>query len=189
MKKIFLTTILFIMICKTAYSTVLFEPGVGFAVGRFDQLGTDVGGDFKGLYLSGRLCHNFDSGVFAGIDFRTYSLLTTTSGDPNYNTSLLNTSRGFTLGFTPIDRLRFWFSYQFINSFIMPESTTSDVELSDGKAFIAGIGYMGIKWISVNIEYATYYFDKAKDGSDHIQLTNDYSIRTFMISFSFPMDF
>jgi hypothetical protein len=186
MKKILIIIILLLSF-NTAFSTVLFETGIGFSQGSFEYLGTSVKGDFKGLYLNARLCHNFDSGVFLGIDLRSYSLLNTVDGESNFEASLLNTSRGFVIGFTPGKRLRLWFSYQFINSFDMPESSTTTFNLVDGKGFIAGIGYMGIPWVSINLEYASYYFDEYKDGGLY-SLSNDYSFQTFLISFSFPID-
>lgn len=184
-----LIILIIVLSFNTAKATVLFETGVGYTLGRYDLLGTDTHGEYKGLYLSGRLCHNFDNGIFTGIDFRVFSLLNTVSGDPAFETSLLNTSRGFVFGFTPKERLRIWFSYQFINTFEMPLNSNEDITLKDGKAFIAGIGYMGIEWISVNVEYATYYFDEYENNGNLLPLSNDYSIRTFMITFSFPMDF
>ncbi len=205
MKTIKLLILLFPLIISTsAKAGILLEPYVGFQFGSLDQ--NNVSGTQSGqfnnntMFYGSRLGYQ-SFGVMFGADFQlgTGSLEV---DEPNSLASALGSSKesdikvqkiGAFIGYNLPVMFRFWISHFFSAK---AELTNNGGYFGDnadeykGSETNIGLGWTGLPFLSVNLEYRMTSYDEFFNSStsNTSSLTNKIEGNSFAVSVSFPFD-
>lgn len=178
--------VLAFLIIKPASAGLLVEPVVGYSTGDFKTKTSGASTeDFSGLAYGGRLGYQ-NLGFQLGIDHLSSNLNVDDSSYSNLKTSEW---AGF-VGFEFPVLLRVYAGYIFAatgETKFKAAGVKQDVELSDGSGMKAGIGFTGLPFIDINLEYRKGTFGEYKLGSQKQNIDTDYS--AYMISLSLPLVF
>lgn len=180
MKKLFL---LLALITSTAQAGLLVEPylGFGFTSGDYDTTDVSTTGTTMGARLGYQML-----GVMAGLD---YSISPESSWDfeKNNNTTtykLKKTQLGVFAGYNLPILLRAWVGYNF--SAKAEGTYLSQNRSYEGSTTTLGVGFTGLPFVSLNLEYKMSSFDDNKYGST--KLTEKLEVNEVLLSVSLPLD-
>ena len=175
MKKIYQLLLLLGLVFGTnARADLLIEPLVGYSYGRFT---TEIPGEddatAKGPSYGGRLGYS-NLGFQLGVDYLNSTLDLADTSD-NLKASEW---AGF-IGFKFPILLRAYAGYIFSGT-----GELGNMDLSKGTGPKFGLGFTGLPFININLEYRKISYDKVKVGS--VTLDNDTGYNAYMISLSLP---
>ncbi len=176
---LFAFTVLFF--ANTARADILIEPVVGYnfnAVADFEDGERYSGG--TGPSFGGRLGYQ-NLGLQLGVDYLNSSLdMDDEDFDKNIDTSEWAAFVGFKF---PI-LLRVYAGYIFSATGETEDAANNEYEFSKGSGYKAGIGFTGLPFININLEYRTGTFDEIKIDGDESDSTADY--QSIMLGLSLP---
>lgn len=183
MKKI----IVAMMLMFTTNAGLLVEPYLGYDIGKFSTeiSGTEFEWTTNGPVVGGRLGYTFLT-FMAGVD---YSITTLDAEiDTAGYTSTLSDFDGNHLGiFAGVELpvlLRAWATY-----FLSSKLTDNDDDEYDGSGFGLGVGFTGLPFVSLNLEYRSMTYDEFTDVSAGTTSTDrDYDVSEILFTVSLPLD-
>lgn len=180
MKKLLIALML---MATTAKAGFLVEPflGFGFTSGDFGTSDVTATGTTMGARVGYQML-----GVMGGLEYAmspesTWEFKGTTDTD---KIKLKRTQIGAFVGYNLPILLRAWASYQFSSK---AEGTLTGTDYSfEGSATTLGVGFTGLPFVSLNLEYKMYSFDDNKAGSS--KLTDKLEVNEVLLSVSLPLD-
>lgn len=178
--------VLAFLIIKPANAGLLVEPIVGFSNSKFE---TDTPGSSEekgtGLSYGGRLGYQ-NLGFQLGLDYLHSNI---NVDDDNYSPVQASEWGGF-VGFEFPVLLRVYAGYIFSatgESELKVAGTKNDLEFTDGSGMKVGVGFTGLPFVDINVEYRKGTFGEYKLGGTKQDVDTDYS--AYMISLSLPLVF
>ncbi len=200
--KLFSLLISILLAASVAHAGIMIEPYLGYEFGTqsskfkssyLPSANTDLGAVISGTALGARLGYNF-IGFWAALDYMV------SSGTLKFDTSSLKDSDmtrstlGITAGFDFPILLRAWAGY-IVKDDTKLKGTGTETTLSGG-GYKLGIGYQGLPFVSLNLEYLVRNFNSHKGsaqdagtGYNFDQAYNEYKHNTYLLSISLPLDF
>lgn len=180
MKKLFL---LLTLIATSVQAGILVEPylGFGFTSGDYDTADVST----TGTTMGARLGYQF-LGIMGGLD---YSLSPESSWDfeedGDTTTYKLKKSQfGVFAGYNLPILLRAWVGYNFSAK---ADGTYKSKDLSyEGSTTTLGVGFTGLPFVSLNLEYKMSSFDDNKYDGD--KLDEKLEVNEVLLSVSLPLD-
>jgi len=132
----------------------------------------------------------FMAGAEYGMSTTTQDLAAATVGSvsiPAASTDLQTTYMGVFVGYELPILLRAWATYNLsVDSEITSDSGKGNV--TSGSGFTLGVGFTGLPFVSLNVEYRSVTFDKSTaSGGSETDLTNDITSNEVFASVSIPL--
>ncbi|AFY02351.1 outer membrane beta-barrel protein [Bdellovibrio bacteriovorus] len=173
MKKLLVMLAVVMGFGSVSHADILLEPYLGYEMGKT----TDPDGKIDGTQLGVRLAYRSPVMFWAGLD-GTLGLSGTFKPDTGSDETAKRTTVYGVVGLDFPILVRAWLGYGFMN----------DVDLEDsgkmkGKATKLGVGFTGLPFLSLNVEYLKETFDEV-DGVD-IDAKNE----SVVVSVSLPLEF
>jgi hypothetical protein len=194
-KKILLTILALISLgifSTQANAGFLIEPYLGYTIsGEGEQLSSNTDLDWNGVEFGGRLGLTY-LGLMAGVHYgmssfeweETNTVTNTVTKDDNKMTNI-----GAFVGFEFPLLIRVWGTYIF-NSEVEDDLGADIGDTLDGTGYGLGVGYTGLPFVSLNLEYRSLTYDESTDVSTAItsQLTGNSEVTasTILLSISLP---
>lgn len=183
MKKLLVACLLTV----TASAGFLVEPylGFGFTSGDFkgnDNTSYDI--STSGVTMGARVGYTM-LGFMGGLD---YSMATESEWEFEASSTdkydIKRSNLGVFAGYELPILLRAWVGYDFMSK---AEGDSDDGALSfEGGATKFGVGFTGLPFVSLNLEYKMFSYDDNKLGST--KLTNKLEVNEVLLSVSLPLD-
>lgn len=165
---------------STSHADILLEPYLGYYFGSSTQSGSKDG-DVTGLGYGARFGFQHMTGFMIGAEYFTGQL---EDDDGTVKTDMTPGDLGVFAGFNFPILLRAYATYFITNKWKAKTSTTTaDLEGSGGLKL--GLGWTGLPFVSINLEYMTVGFDKV--GGNSIDDTINEKI--YGLSVSLPLTF
>lgn len=168
-----------IFLCSSAYGSFLFEPygGTTFS-GTLEESNTDA--LFTGASFGAKLGVQYTY-FFAGFDYRIGRFsVDAKEDDTTLEDDTLNNEQYFLfVGYEFPMWFRAWGGLA-----LGGYASSNDRKFREGNGALVGLGYKGLPWVSVNLEYVTWGYDKVDPGSD-----SDLKGQHFLFSLSLPINF
>lgn len=172
----------------TARAGVLVEPYLGFALGSGDN-GGNVDYDYKTVQLGGRLGYQM-LGFMGGIDYSLASFDLEREYNDNTPGALgdLSTDKnqlGLFVGYDFPILLRAWATY-----YVSAKADFSNASINEmsGSGTGLGVGFTGLPFVSLNLEYRSFKYDEAKDNNGTVSGFSERSLNEIFLSVSLPLD-
>lgn len=176
---LFVFTALFF--ANTARADLLIEPVVGYnfnAVADFEDGERYSGG--TGPSYGGRLGYQ-NLGLQLGVDYLKSSL---DMDDNDFDKNIEASEWGAFVGFKFPILLRVYAGYIFSATGDTEDSANNKYEFSKGSGYKAGIGFTGLPFVNINVEYRSGTFDEIKINGDEADGGANY--QAIMIGLSLP---
>ena len=175
--------ILAFLIIKPAKAGLLIEPLVGYSMGttKTDNTGFSTE-DLNGTSYGGRLGYQ-NLGFQLGLDYLNSSL---NIDDSKFSTLKTSEWGGF-VGFEFPILLRVYAGYIFSatgETQYDAGAGKGDLDFQNGSGSKFGIGFTGLPFVDINLEYRKGTFGEYKYGGTKVEKDTDYS--AYMISLSLP---
>lgn len=186
---ILILTLLSSFVAAEAHAGVLVEPMVGYQFGDGDEGSTDH--TYSGPFLGGRLGYQ-TLGLMLGLDYRL-----ATFEDKAENTAGVTKDDqkqqkiGAFVGYNLPIMLRAWASYYFDVSTEDDDSRNANKgDKYSGDGIGLGIGFTGLPFISLNLEYHSFSYDEFENASTGSKSSvSDFDASEILFSVSLPLDF
>lgn len=184
----------------SANSAFLLEPFVGYSLMDADQAtAVPRAGEASGLGYGARIGMQF-MGLMGGFQYDSAmgTDLETVQGATTFKDEISRTHMGVFVGYNLPVMLRVWGTYFFSSKVEGEEATSVDAgsdfidatETLNGSGYGLGVGFTGLPFLSLNLEYRKFEYDE-KDDSDATPVTSAITpvIETseIMFSVSFPL--
>ena len=175
MKKIYqLLLLLGLAFGTNAHADLLIEPLAGYSFGKFTTNAAGVDdATLNGTSYGGRLGYS-NLGLQLGVDYLNSNL-----NIEDDNDDLKASEWGAFVGFKFPVLFRVYAGYVFSGT---GELGNMDLEKGSGAKF--GVGFTGLPFININLEYRKITYDEIKVGS--VELSDEYGYNAYMISLSLP---
>lgn len=173
--------ILAFLIVKPVQAGLLIEPLVGYSFGSFEGEDLDQE-DISGASYGGRLGYQ-KLGFQLGLDYLKSSFNVDNKDYSSFDTSEIG---GF-IGFEFPVFLRVYAGYIFSatgETTFDNGSSKNKIEFQSGSGSKFGLGFTGLPFIDINLEYRKGTFDEYKTQGIKVKDATDYSV--YMLSLSFP---
>lgn len=174
MKKLLVVLAVVLGFGSVSHADVLVEPYLGYEFGKT----TDPDGKLTGSQLGLRLAYKTPLMLWVGADY-TMGV----SGEVDPDTGSKEDAKRSTLsGVVGIDfpiLLRAWVGVGFTNDLKLDAGTFK------GKNVKLGVGFTGLPFVSLNLEYIKDTWDKF----DSTSLTTDAQNESYVLSVSLPLEF
>lgn len=175
MKKLLAVFAVVLGFASVSQAGVLVEPYLGYEMGKTKN----PDGKFEGSQLGLRLAYKAPVFVWAGLDY-TMGVSGTAKPDVGAND---DGKRSTLYGVVGVDfpiLVRAWLGYGF-----MDEIKFDNSGKVKGKGTKIGVGFTGLPFVSINLEYLTEKFDEW----DGVSLPSDFENNTYILSVSVPFSF
>jgi hypothetical protein len=157
-----------------AHADLLIEPLVGYSFGRYTTTTPSEDDEtINGTSYGGRLGYS-NLGLQLGVDY-----LNSNVNVKDENDDLKATEWAGFVGFKFPILFRVYAGYVFSGS-----GELGNLDFSKGTGMKAGVGFTGLPFININLEYRKIAYDEVKVGS--VELSDDYGYNAYMISLSLP---
>jgi hypothetical protein len=174
--------VLAFLIIKPASAGLLIEPLVGFSKGELtlttDGINKDKG-DFTGMSYGGRLGYQ-QLGFQLGLDY----LNSNNTIDDGSLDKITSSEWGGFVGFEFPVLLRVYAGYIFSATGEGEDDSNNNVDFIDGTGTKFGIGFTGLPFVDINLEYRSVTFGDAEFLGSKIGFEQEYD--AYMLSFSLP---
>tara|TARA_Y100000780_G_scaffold232591_1_gene267920 strand:- start:15381 stop:15959 length:579 start_codon:yes stop_codon:yes gene_type:complete len=163
----------------------LIEPYLGYGIGSGDRNNTDY--DYNTPQFGARLGYQM-LGLMGGIDYSLapeFDLEAETAG----STSKIDTDKnqlGLFVGYEFPILLRAWATY-YLSSKLETTSATATTEYSGG-GYALGVGFTGLPFVSLNLEYRMFSYDEVETGSFKGDLDPELELNEIFLSVSLPLN-
>ena len=176
MKRLFAILAL-VSVSSVARADLLLEPYVGYFMGN-SEISGGYEEDFSGLSLGGRV--GFQSfGFMLGGDFMTGKW----EDDGNPSMDVTPTNLGVFVGYNFPILLRVYGIYGFSSK--LKHETTNYSNTYEGDSIRLGVGFTGLPFISINLEYFTAEYDEDDFGAQNPSLESS----GYGLTVSLPLTF
>ncbi len=175
MKKIYQLLLLLGLVFGTnARADLLIEPLVGYSFGKFttDAAGYDDA-TINGTSYGGRLGYS-NLGFQLGVDY-----LNSNMNVKDDNDDLKASEWAGFVGFKFPILLRVYAGYIFSGT-----ASQGNLDFDKGTGAKFGIGFTGLPFVNINLEYRKISYDETKVGS--LELNSDFGYNAYMLSISLP---
>jgi len=167
-----------------ANAGLLVEPVLGYNLSG--SMTTDIGGfedvsGGTGLGMGARLGYT-NLGLQVGVDYLKSSI---TMDDDTVDEAINMTEMGAFVGFKFPVLLRVYAGYIF-SANADTEVGTAECKFSEGSGTKFGVGFTGLPFINVNVEYRSGSFDKTE--VNDVEVDSDSTYKALMLSLSLPLD-
>ena len=161
-----------------AHAGLLIEPSLGYAfIGEAEGDGSKD--DLSGLAYGARFGVT-SLGFMVGAEYMGTQFKVDVAGNPKLNSTNLGIFAGYNF---PI-LLRAYATYFFYNQAEFGDTTTIDLR---GNGLKLGVGYKGLPFVSLNLEYLMQTYKEARvGGSPWADLSTDVKANTLMFTVSLP---
>lgn len=199
-RKVLLALLLTLTWTSTSSAALLLEPFVGYSMMDTDQATTPtpIAGEASGLGFGARLGLQF-MGLMGGFQYDSAMAteLEAVQGATTSKDDIKRTHMGIFVGYNLPVMVRLWGTYFFKSELEGDQATTADAgvdyidstETLNGAGYGLGVGFTGLPFLSVNLEYRTFEYDE-EDDSDATPVTSAINpvVETseIMLSVSFP---
>jgi hypothetical protein len=178
--KVSIALIFIFIFSISAQAALLIEPAAGFNIGS--KFAFEDGSDYtggNGLSYGGRLGYqNF--GLQLGLDYLKSSI---DMSDDDLDKNVEMSEWGAFAGFKFPILLRVYAGYIF-SATGTTKSAGADIDLDKGSGYKAGIGFTGLPFVNINLEYRAGSFSEWKSGGVTNEKAVDYS--SIMLGLSLP---
>lgn len=189
--QLLLLVVLFFAASQSAKASLLVEPLVGFNLGsKIDIKDDDNKGNYTGMggAYGGRLGYQ-KLGFQMGVDY-LHSSIDFSGKDFKTNTSL-NEWAGF-VGFEFPVLLRVYAGYIFSatgeSKYLDKNDVKQSLDLKSGSGAKFGIGFTGLPFVVINLEYRAGSIDDYKLGSTRYE-NDKMKYSSYLLSLSLPLNF
>ena len=178
---------------------VLVEPYLGFAIGADGETsvaGTAYDNSYASVTMGGRLGYQF-LGFMGGIDYsmQNFSLKSKSSSNSDKDDVKKN-QLGLFVGYDFPILLRAWGTYFLSGSVEGKDANvandqvfSSNDKFSDGSGYALGVGFSGLPFVSINLEYRTMEYGKfARSNNSSVAYGKKLSLSEILLSVSLPLD-
>lgn len=175
MKKLLLVFALVLGFTSVSQADILVEPYLGYEMGKTKN----SDGKFDGSQLGLRLAYAAPIFFWGGLDY-TMGVSATAKPDVGAND---DGKRSTLYGVVGVDfpiLFRAWVGYGFMNE--IKFDTAGKVK---GKATKVGVGFTGLPFVSLNLEYVNEKFDEGDAGTIDPEFENN----SYVLSVSLPLEF
>jgi len=172
---------------STVQAGVLVEPYVGYSLGLSKDYDNKTN-DYKTPQFGARLGYQF-LGLMAGVDYSLSSSfdlnqkkITTgaTSKTPSEKNQL-----GLFVGYEFPILLRAWGTYFLDSNF---KKTPAPSKNYSGNGYALGVGFTGLPFVSLNLEYRSFSYDSSKRSGTTTSLNPKWTMNEILLSVSLPFD-
>ncbi|MBO9665573.1 MAG: hypothetical protein J7501_02020 [Bdellovibrio sp.] len=178
MKKMWLVLALFMGMSATAHAGLMIEPYLGYEMGKT----TDPDGKTDFVNMGLRLAYKTPVMLWVGVD-GNFGVSGNFKPDSGADATAKRTAYFGVVGIDLPILLRAWAGYGFNNKVV---ADNPDGEWS-GTAMKLGVGFTGLPFISLNLEYTKDTVDKTS--GTVIGTDNDLNHDAYMLSVSLPLVF
>lgn len=176
--------ILAFLVITPAKAGLLLEPVLGYSMGKFEIDGADTSEEkTNGVSMGGRLGYQ-NLGFQLGIDYLRSSL---NVDDNDFKEDLVTSEWALFAGFEFPILLRVYAGYIFSATGESETDTGSgreDLKFSDGTGMKLGVGFTGLPFVDINVEYRKGTYGEDKIGATKSERDTDFS--AVMIGVSLP---
>lgn len=172
MKKLLAVFALVLGFTSVSQAGLLLEPYIGYESGTFKDFGE---GKLTGTQIGARVAYTLPVFFWVGVDAATGS--GTFKPDVGNEETGTRTTVGAVVGVDFPILLRAWASYGFMNEL------SFDSKLK-GKNYKVGVGFTGLPFVSLNVEYMNETFDDI----DGITLPTAIKNDAYIVSVSLPFE-
>ena len=147
---------------------IYLEPLVGSNLSgnqKFTNLGEKISYNHAGFFFGGKLGYAITPGFIIGGDYRSGKFKPTLKGTaagfptkPEYDT----TSIGAFISANIVPLFNVFAAYYFKNE--QQRTNDNSSELYSGNRTSLGVGFTGLPFVSINLEYSIFEFDSHKEG-------------------------
>ncbi len=176
MKKIFAALVVSLGMASVSQASWMIEPYLGYEFGKVKDSSP---GEISGTNLGLRLAYRLPVLVWFGLD-GTYGLTGTYKPDTGANSDMQRTSLYGVVGVDLPILLRGWIGVNLMNE--MKFKDYSDNKLK-GSGLKVGVGFTGLPFVSLNLEYINDKFDEYAGSSISPEAKTD----SYMLSVSLPL--
>lgn len=176
MKKLLATLALVMGFASVSQAGIMFEPYIGYEMGKLKDA---FGGSFDGTQAGLRLAYSAPLLFWGGLD-AAMSLSGTMKNDSAGNSE--GAKRTTVYGVVGVDfpiLVRAWAGYAFMDEVKLDQSGT----YKGGSGTKLGVGFTGLPFLSINLEYLNEKFTKFNETTLGTDLKND----TYILSVSLPL--
>lgn len=174
MKKLLVMLAVVMGFGSVSHADILLEPYLGYEIGKT----TDPDGKMDGTHLGARVAYRSPIMFWAGLDYSLGLNATFKPDSGSDETAKRSTLYGVVGMDFPI-LVRAWLGYGFMNEFDF------DAGKIKGKSTKVGVGFTGLPFLSLNLEYLKETFDESNGNS----LTTDIQNDVVVLSVSLPLEF
>jgi hypothetical protein len=178
----------------SANAGFLVEPYLGYKMGSGDRSTnptTDI--DYSSPTFGARLGYQF-LGLMAGVDYSlaSFDLTQEQSGSSDTVNSMKQSTFGLFVGYDFPILLRAWGAMYFDSNLEDDDSRNSNLgDEFGGDGYGLGVGFTGLPFVSINLEYRSLSYDDFTDASNSANdgtLANPYDVSEIILSVSLPLD-
>lgn len=191
MKKIL--CLFLILSASSAQAGFLIEPYLGYSIGSGENSASvKTEYDQNSPFLGARLGYQ-TLGLMFGIDYTmgSESDFETKSGTTTFKQDADQSTFGLFVGYNLPVMLRAWAAY-YMSTSIEIQSGASIGDEYNGSGYGLGVGFTGLPFVSLNLEYRMMTFDEFKDNSSGLKSTlsgnSEIDYNQVMLSVSLPLD-
>jgi hypothetical protein len=179
---------------------VLVEPYLGFAIGGDGDttvIGNNYDTSYSSVTLGGRLGYQF-LGFMAGLDYsmQNFSLKSQIGSNTAVKDDVKKNQLGVFVGYDFPILLRAWGTYYVSGSLEGKEANaatgqvfSSNDKFSGGSGYALGVGFTGLPFVSVNLEYRTMEYDKfTRTDNANASYGKKLNLSEILLSVSLPLD-
>ncbi|MES2857126.1 MAG: hypothetical protein V4692_14755 [Bdellovibrionota bacterium] len=168
------------LVANQAKAALLIEPYVGYGMGKAEGILMTNISSYNDSYVTTATMFGGRVGIAIPLLFvaADYSMMTGTAKNGVLSYNISGTTIGAIAGVS-IPFLRVWAGYNFSKTF-------KEITEAKGKGLRAGIGFTGLPFISINLEYMTTTYEKS---SLQTAATGDANDSFALLSISLPMEF
>lgn len=189
--------VILLFVTNSAFAGFLIEPYLGYSLngkGDVSALSTNYSSEYSSLTYGGRIGYSY-LGLMAGIDYSLQNPeLESSASGTTYKDEIKKNQLGLFVGYKFPIMLRAWATY-FLNAEFKgtQSSGTHFIEnidkFEDGSGYALGVGYTGLPFLSINLEYRAIEYDKWKsDGADVTSVTEKMNLNEILLSLSVPLN-
>lgn len=198
MRNYLLSLISLLVFSSTANAGLLIEPYLGYSLmGDGDsQIGTTTYDHSYGTpTLGGRLGGTY-LGFMAGLDYSMQTFdLKSEVGSTEYKDGVKKNQLGLFVGYELPILLRVWGTY-FLSGSLEGDDTAAGTqfinkngEYSSGGGYALGVGFTGLPFVSLNLEYRTMEYDKYELNGQNVATYNEkLNLNEILLSVSLPLN-
>ena len=176
----------FFCLTEQAQAGVLVEPYLGFSIaGDGESTISTVNYDFSysSVTYGGRLGYSF-LGLMGGLDYSMQSFKADVdAGGTETKKDVDKSQLGLFVGYDFPILLRAWATY-----FLSAKADFTDYEFKSGGGYALGVGFTGLPFVSINLEYRDLEYDKFEWATTHTY-DKKASLSEILLSVSAPFDF